>query len=267
MRTMIKSSLLFALLVFSLALQAAEQPVRTFQKIIDSGELRVGVALFPPWVMQSKNGDLIGSETDIARKLARDMGLELKYSLFQWSELIPALESGEVDVVISGMAITPKRAMKVKFSQPYAENGVGLVANKSLTHKFRSLKEMKQPEVTIGVVKGTVSEKVGRRAFEGASFKTFTAEDKAEEALLKGQLHAVVLSNPGPKFMVLKYPGKLDQPLSKPLLGLREAFAVNKNQSDLVDYLDSWIYAREADDSLATIRQYWFESLSWQDQL
>lgn len=267
MRTMIKSSLLFALLVFSLVLQARDLPVRSFQKIIDSGELRVGVALFPPWVMQSKNGDLIGSETDIARKLARDMGLELKYSLFEWSELIPALEGGEIDIVISGMAITPKRALKVKFSQPYAENGVGMVANKSLTDKFKSLKEMKQPEVNIGVVKGTVSEKVGRRAFEGANFKTFSAEDKAEEALLKGQLHAVVLSNPGPKFMVLRYPGKLDQPLSKPLLGLREAFAVNKSQSDFLNYLDSWVFAREADGSLGTIRQYWFESLSWQDQL
>lgn len=267
MRTMIKSSLLFALLVFSLALQAAEQPVRSFQKILDSGELRVGVALFPPWVMRSKNGELIGSETDIARKLARDMGVELKYSLFQWSELIPALEKGEVDVVISGVAITPRRALQVKFSQPYAENGVGMAANTALTKDINSMQAMKQPGINIGVVKGTVSEKVGRKAFEGATFKSFVAEDKAEEALLKGQLHALVLSNPGPKFMVLKYPEKLDQPLAKPLMGLREAFAVNKNHSAFVDYLDSWIYAREADGTLATIRQYWFESLSWQDQL
>jgi polar amino acid transport system substrate-binding protein len=165
------------------------------------------------------------------------------------------------------MAITPRRALQVKFSRPYAENGVGMAANTALTKDISNLQGMKQPDINIGVVKGTVSEKVARKAFQGATFKSFAAEDKAEEALLKGQLHALVLSNPGPKFMVLKYPEKLDQPLSKPLLGLREAFAVNRSHSDFVDYLDSWVYAREADGSLATIRQYWFESLSWQDQL
>lgn len=267
MRIMIKASLLFMALVFSLVLQATEQPIRSFEKILSSGELRVGVALFPPWVMRSTTGDLIGSETDIARKLSRDMGLELKYSLYQWSELIPALEKGEVDVVISGMAITPRRALEVKFSQPYARNGVGMVANSALIEKIDSLQGMKKPGVNIGVVKGTVSEKVARKAFKGATFKTFVAEDEAELSLLKGQLHALVLSNPGPKFMVLKYPEKLEQPLAKPLLGLREAFAVNKAHGDFVDYLDSWIHAREADGTLSTIRQYWFESLSWQDEV
>ena len=267
MRHMIKTSLLFALLLFSLALQAADQPVRSLQNILDSGQLRVGVALFPPWIMRSKNAELIGSETDIASRLARDMGLEAEYSLYQWSDLIPALEKGEIDIVISGMAITPKRALKVKFSQPYAENGVGMVANTSLTKDIKSLKEMRAPEINIGVVKGTVSDKVARKAFKGASFKTFDAEQPAQEALLKGQLHALVLSNPGPKFMVLKYPQKLDQPLASPLMGLREAFAVNKAHSDFVDYLNAWIYAREADGTLGTIREYWFESLSWQDQL
>ena len=267
MRLMIKSCLVFALLVCSVALQAAEQPIRSFQKILDSGELRVGVALFPPWVMRSKNGDLIGSEADIANKLARDMELKPKYSVYQWNELIPALEKGDIDIVISGMAIQPDRALRVKFSKPYAENGIGMAANTQLTKNIKSLKEMKQAEINIGVVTGTMSEAVGKKAFEGATFKSFNSPEAAEEALLKGQLHALVLSNPGPKFMVLKYPQKLDQPLVKPLMGLREAFAVNKAQADFLDYLNSWIYAREADGSLDVIRQYWFESLDWQGEV
>jgi ABC-type amino acid transport substrate-binding protein len=195
------------------------------------------------------------------------MGLQLKYSLYPWDELIPALQKGEVDIVISGMAITPRRALKVKFSQPYADNGVGMAANSKLTKNIKSIKAMRAPEINIGVVKGTISENVGRKAFRGATFTSFDAEEPAEEALLKGQLHALVLSNPGPKFMVLKYPDKLDQPLASPLLELREAFAVNQAHSDFLDYLNSWIYARAADGTLDTIRQYWFESLSWQDQL
>ena len=126
---------------------------------------------------------------------------------------------------------------------------------------------MKQAEINIGVVTGTMSEAVAKKAFEGATFKSFNSPEAAEEALLKGQLHALVLSNPGPKFMVLKYPQKLDQPLVKPLMGLREAFAVNKAQADFLDYLNSWIYAREADGSLDVIRQYWFESLDWQGEV
>ncbi len=267
MRTMINTSLILALLVFSLISQAATPAVRSFQQILDSGELRVAMTLFPPWVMQSSTGDLVGSEVDMAKKLARDMGLELKYTLYPWSELIPALERAEVDVVVSGMAISPKRALRVKFSQPYGENGVGMAANTKLTESINSLKDMRQPTINIGVVKGTISEKVGRKAFQGANFIVFDSEQKVNEALLKGQLHALVLSNPGPKFLALKYPEKVDLPLKKPLIGIREAFAVNRSHADFVDYLNSWIIAREADATIHSIRQYWFESLGWQDQL
>lgn len=259
---------LFALLLITFGLEAAEQQsVRSFQQIRDSGELRVGTTIFPPWVMRAKNGDLMGSEIDMAKKLSKDMGLKLKLSLYEWDQLIPALESGEIDIVIAGMAITPGRALRIKFSQSYGTSGVGMAANTLMTKEINSLQEMKQPDINIGVVKGTVSAAVGKKAFSGATFKVFTTEEAAKVALLKGKLHAVVTSNPGPRFLALKYPNTIDLPLSKPLLEFREAFAVNNQHGDFLYFLNSWVVARTADASINTIRTHWFENLSWQDQV
>ena len=62
----------------------AEGGLRKFEDIIESGQLRIGVALYTPWTMRSKNGDLIGSEIDIAYRLAADMGVTAKLGVYEW---------------------------------------------------------------------------------------------------------------------------------------------------------------------------------------
>jgi polar amino acid transport system substrate-binding protein len=61
------------------------------------------------------------------------MGVKLSLVIKPFSELLPALEAGEVDMVISGMTITPERNMKVAFAGPYHISG------KALLTKFKSL--------------------------------------------------------------------------------------------------------------------------------
>ncbi|HSB97941.1 MAG TPA: transporter substrate-binding domain-containing protein, partial [Spongiibacteraceae bacterium] len=130
-----------------------------------------------------------------------------------------------------------------------------------------SLDSLNKPDIAIGVIAGTVSEQVAHNLFAKASIKTFTEEAQAEDALVKGLLHAYVRSEPGPRFLALSHPKEVDVPISKPLLATREAFAVRKGDNDFVNFLNAWIVARDADAWLASTRKYWFESLSWQEQV
>ena len=121
---------------------AAQSNLKTITK---RGVLRVGLALFTPWAFKGKDGKLVGFEMDVARKLARDMGVKLKVISYDWKKLIPALNKGKIDIIIAGMSITPQRALKVNFSMPYATSGVSLATHLEGTKHIKSVKELNDP--------------------------------------------------------------------------------------------------------------------------
>ncbi|MDX9874129.1 MAG: transporter substrate-binding domain-containing protein [Spongiibacteraceae bacterium] len=255
----------------STAAPAAAQPEaaapRQFDDIRSSGILRVGVHLLAPYAMKSANGGLMGSEIDITRRLAQDLGVEVEYRIYDWDALVPALERGDIDLIAAGLSVTPERALRVWFSNPYASSGISLATNTRLTRDFGSLSDMNSPDVAIAVLRDTVSEQVAREVFGKAAIKTFADEAQVEEALLKGLVHAYVRSEPAPRFLALKHPDAIDVPLSRPLLATREAFALRKGDADLLNFLNAWVVAREADAWLESTHQYWFESLGWRQQV
>jgi polar amino acid transport system substrate-binding protein len=262
---------LYWLLSAALLANAADKPDApaqlTFNQIVASHKLRIGTYLAPPYAVKDGSGKLTGSEVDIGERLAKDMGLAPDIKLYNWDQLIPALQRGEVDVIVAGLSITPQRALQVYFSNPYASSGISIATNTKLTSGFSSLEALNKPDIAIGVLSGSVSEQVARDIFAKASIKTFADEAQAEDALVKGLLHAFVRSEPGPRFMALKHPKEIDVPVSRPLLSTREAFAVRRGDDDFVNFLNAWIVAREADAWLTSTRKYWFESLDWQEQM
>jgi polar amino acid transport system substrate-binding protein len=227
----------------------------------------VGVSIFPPWVMRAKDGQLIGSEIDMARRLAADMGIAPDIGLYEWQQLIPALEKGDIDIIVSGMAIKPERALRVNFSRPYGDAGVGMAANTKQTTDFKSLDDMKKAGVNIGVISDTISASVATRMFSKTTIKSYATDDEALQALLSGDLHAVIAANPLPKFWSLKHAGKIDVPLAKPLLSFKEGLAINKGDADFLNFIDAWVVARSADAWIPSTRHYWLETLEWQEQV
>ena len=68
---------------------------------------------------------------------------------------------------------------------------------------------------------------------------------------------------PEVRFLVLKNSGKLDLPVAEPLLASSEALAIKKGEQELLNFLNAWVTARQADKWLATTRDYWFGTLKW----
>ncbi len=235
----------------------------SFETITKNGVLRVGVALFTPWAFKGKDGKLIGFEMDVAKKLAKDMGVAPKFISYDWKKLIPALKNGEIDIIIAGMSITPPRALKVNFSMPYATSGVSLATHLEGTKHIKSIKELNHPSIKIGVIAETVSEGLARRVFKKASIVVFQKSNEAEDAIVSGKIQAYVESNPIPRFIALDHPEKVDVPLSKPLLATQTGFAINKGDPDFLNFLNSWIISRQADTWLQSTHNYWFKSLKW----
>lgn len=264
MRVFLTGLLMTCAVLFTGITGAQPADKRSFEQVLSSGKLRVGVYLLTPYVMKGADGGLIGSEIDVATRVSKDMGVTPEFKLYDWDKLIPALQKGEIDIIASGLSITPQRALQVYFSDPYASSGISIATNIKLTAEFHSLADLNSAQVAIGVIGGTVSEQVARDLFDKAAVKLFNEETKAEDALVKGLIHAYVRSEPEPRFLALRHPKEIDVPITKPLLATREAFAVRRGDNDFVNFLNAWIAARSADAWLASTHNYWFESLGWQ---
>jgi polar amino acid transport system substrate-binding protein len=258
---------LVIILFFSQLLHAATAKDDIFYDIQKKGEITVGISVLPPWVMKNKEGKYIGFEIDVANELARDMGVKLKFKEYQWDEMIPALKKGEIDIIASGLSITPKRSLEINFSAPYSSSGYSVVSNLSLTKDFTSIKDLNSEKVYIAVVKGTVSADLAKRIFPNAKLDIKDTADEATSAVINGTVNAFVSSSPIPEFITLKHPNEVDLPLKKPLLTTKEAFAINKNNQEMLNFLNSWIIAHQASEWISSSHQYWFNSLKWQDQL
>ena len=240
-----------------------EQSVDALHRMQRSGELRVGVSLFSPWTMKNTEGALVGFEIDVAKQLAKDIGVKPVFTVLDWKDLLPSLLQKQIDIIIAGMVVTPERALQVNFSQPYASSGVGLATNLQLTKNFTGITDLNRPSVNVACVAETVSAELAQRLLPKATFQIFQTSQEAIRALTTGMVHAYIASDPLPTFLALDHPEKVDTPLSKPLIATRAAFAVNKGQADFVNFLNAWITAKEADAWLTSAHAYWFKSLEW----
>jgi ABC-type amino acid transport substrate-binding protein len=131
---------------------APRTSVDTLAEIKKNGKLRVGISMIIPWAMHDKDGNLIGFEIDVAKKMARDLGVDVKFYPDEFHYLIPDLLDGRFDVIISGFSLSTNRAMQVNFSAPYNFTDLSLAANRKLAGGFKTLAEFDKATVTIGVL-------------------------------------------------------------------------------------------------------------------
>jgi polar amino acid transport system substrate-binding protein len=231
--------------------------------ILKRGTLRVGIAEFVPWAMPAKRGGHVGYDIDLGVKIARDMDVRAEFKVYEWKDIIAALEAGEVDMIAGGIVVTPKRALGMTFTDPVALSGAGITTNIEMTSDVETLEQLNDPDIVIATVTDTFSEGVARSIFDKAEIHSHVSKNDAEKEILAGRAHAYVSSLPAVKFLVMNNSDAIDLPLTDPLVGWAEALAVQKGEQELLNFLNSWVTARTADRWVNATRDYWFESRDW----
>ncbi|BAI80706.1 polar amino acid ABC transporter, substrate-binding protein [Deferribacter desulfuricans SSM1] len=256
--------LLFLMIIFAFVAQTSFATESTLDKVLKKGVLKVGMSTFVPWAMYDKNGNLIGFEIDVAKRLAKDMGVKIEFVPTKWSGIIPALLTGKFDIIIGGMSITPQRALKVNFSIPYDYSGMSIVANKFKAKGWNKLSDFNKKNVIIAVRIGTTAEVASKRFFPNAKIKLFDDESQAIQELLLGRAHAVVASAPMPAFQAIEHPDRLYLPIKDTFTKEPIGFAVRKGDYDFLNFLNSWIRYVKAEGFLKERKQYWFYTRDWE---
>ena len=75
-----------------------------------------------PWDLGMKKGELTGFDVDLAREVARRLGIEVRFQPIDWDAKVLELNSGSIDMIWNGLSITNSRLKEMVFSKPYLEN-------------------------------------------------------------------------------------------------------------------------------------------------
>ncbi|TFD46911.1 transporter substrate-binding domain-containing protein [Cryobacterium frigoriphilum] len=158
-------------------------------KVIESGTVRVAVLPdYPPWSVQTPDGDFEGYDIDIAEKLAEALGVELELVSTDGTSRLPLLTSDRVDVNISEWTATDERAKEAGFTIPYVAHGAGVLFN--VDNPIASFDELAGK--TVSVARGSTNDSIMTKNFPDTSVERFETIADAMAALQAGKVDALV---------------------------------------------------------------------------
>ena len=126
----------------------------------------------------------------MARRYAKERGLEIEFVRFRWPELLRDLEADRFEVAMSGVTVVPRRSLAGRFSVPVVESGAVLLTREP--ERWKTPDELDRPDLRIGVNAGGYLEQVARSRFPRATLLAIPSNQAVREALLAGSLDAAV---------------------------------------------------------------------------
>lgn len=253
-----------ALLVVALIISNATAQ-KTLKKIVNNGELRVGLtADQPPFSMKNKAGKIIGYEVDMAELLAQSMGVKLKLVELPFNGLIEALDGGKVDMIMSGMTITPERNLKVAFVGPYMVSGKSILTKSSLLARTESTHELNEgSRISIAVLEGSTSQSFVEDYLENVDVTKVKNYDEAINLVRTDIVNALVADFPFCVISAMQYENEgmvtLDQPLTIEPIGA----ALPKNDPLFLNLVQNYMSSLELAGVFDLLSAKWLEDGMW----
>jgi polar amino acid transport system substrate-binding protein len=165
----------------------------TLSSIKQRGELRVGMQVgYAPFEMLNTSGELIGFDVETANLIANALKVELRLVRLNWPEVIPMLLDGRIDIIMSGMTITPEKNLQVMFTAPIVETGRMFVIQAKSSHNFKNLKDLDTAGAFVVSVPGGAGELRIRELLPNVSFREFPDRKAAITEVIEKRAQAYI---------------------------------------------------------------------------
>ncbi len=130
------------------------------QKIIDKGELVVGITDFEPMDYKDENGEWVGFDADMARAFAESLGVKVKFVEIEWDNKVLELNTGNIDCVWNGMTITDEVTSSMDVSSPYLHNSQVVIVPKDKVGDYKTEDDVK--DLNFAVEMGSAGEEMAK---------------------------------------------------------------------------------------------------------
>lgn len=189
---------LFAASLFLLLSASAVAEVRSqLDRILADKTLRVCVwpDYFGISYRDPKNRQLTGIDIDLAKGLARDLGVGLEFIDSSFARLIPDVLENRCDIAMFAIGITPQRQEKLRFTQPHLASDIFAITSQS-NRRIKTWADIDKPGVVVAVAKGTLHEPVMRDKLKAATLKVFDTPQAREQEVESGRADVFMTDYP-----------------------------------------------------------------------
>jgi len=223
------------------------------QDIAARGTVKIGMLVdFPPYGLMNEQNQPDGYDADVAKLLAPDLGVKLQLVPVTGPNRIPYLLSGQVDLLVASLGVTPERAKSVDFSEPYAAITIGIYGKDD--------DKVSKPEdlsgKTIAVARASTQDTaVSKVAPKSANIRRFDSDAAALQALVSGQVQLIGCSNVCYATIQKLAPGKYNKKLE--LSSQVQGIAVKPGEKALLAKINQFIEKIKANGELDKINEKW----------
>jgi polar amino acid transport system substrate-binding protein len=200
--------------------------------------------------------EAVGWDYDVVAEFARRLGFRPEFRTIAWDSMIQGVATGQFDLAVNGITITPERAQVVDFSQPYM-----VVTQRLLVrideNRFDSMPTAAAlPEVRIGAQKGNANYAPSEKLVGAARVRAYDGFGELIQALISGDVDAVLIDDVGGQGYVGANREKLRM-LADGIPGSQLGLVFPKH-SPLVELFDEALREMEEDGTLEVLNARWF---------
>ncbi|MGE4297168.1 MAG: transporter substrate-binding domain-containing protein [Desulfovibrionaceae bacterium] len=261
------SALLLCILLAATPAPAAETSgFRIFEQsalnqVVQRNKLVVGMEVeFWPFEFADEKGNPTGFDVAIAALAAQELGVELEIKDMEWTGLIPALQSGKVDMVISGMTGTLERAKSITFSDPYFVTGLCLLASNKKAPGLTGVGQLDEAGRIVAVKTGTTADLLATKMFPKAEIKRFKDETACVREVVVGRADVFIYDQISIQKHHKQNPDSTTA-LLKPFTFEPYSIAMRKGDFDFWNWINRFLMQIKADGRYDALYETYFKGL------
>ncbi len=199
----------------------------------------IKIAVFgdlPPYGWVDKNGGRQGYDVALAKQVAKDLGVKVKFVQVNANSRVDALKSNKVDLVLANFTITPERKQVVDFAKPYMKVSIGVVSPKK--NPITNVSQLKGKSLIVN--KGTTAENYFTSKQKDVKLQKYDSKTEQFNALKNGRAVALADDNSYLYAWVKNHP---DYTVGIKTLGPNQyiAPAVKKGNKSLLNWMNKEI--------------------------
>lgn len=221
--------------------------------------LRVGTeATYAPFEFAAEDGSLTGFDVELIQAIGKEAGYDKVEVLnMPFDGLIPALMTSQIDTIIAAMSITPERAKRVAFSEPYYTSGLSVLILEENKDKYPKVDSLKGKSLCAQI--GTTGAMTAETLSPG-KVKAFNTEPEAFMELKAKGCEGVVNDRPiNLYFLAQTAASDGVTEINEILTAEKYGIAVHKNNKELLEKLNAGLKKLQENGTYDAIYQKWFK--------
>ena len=229
-----------------------KESASVLDSIKEKGKVVVGLSAdYAPYefhIIEDGQDKIVGFDVNLAEEIAKDLGVELEIKEMEFDSLITALPAGKIDLVISGMNPTEKRAETVDFSEVYYTSQHGILVRAEDADKYKNFQDLNGKKV--GAQLGSTQAELAGELIKDADLQLLSNVNNLIIELKTGKVDAIVMELPVAQLAVQNNPElAVGEEVYEEESG-GNAVAIKKGNEDLVEEVNKVIEKLTSDGTM-----------------